>query len=158
VFVPLRREADSLLATREYFPHTFRTAVRQRARWVMGIVLQSWERRGWRAPPRQLYWLWRDRKGVAGNLLTPVLNLLFVYGVFTWGESELTATLADWRATSGPAGLFSATFALSAFRWRACPMFAAHLRVAFRGGCAGARAGGKLAELCGHSAGAGALF
>jgi adsorption protein B len=117
VFVPLRREADSLLATREYFPHTFRTAVRQRARWVMGIVLQSWERRGWRAPPRQLYWLWRDRKGVAGNLLTPVLNLLFVYGVFTWGESELTGH--RWLiGAQHPAlrGLFSATFALSGFQ------------------------------------------
>ena len=102
VFMPLRREGDGLLATREYFPHTFRTAVRQRARWVMGIVLQSWERRGWRAPARHLYWLWRDRKGVVGNLLAPVLNLLFVYGAATWGESEITGHLADWGAASGP--------------------------------------------------------
>jgi len=117
VFVLMRREGDGLLATREYFPHTFRTAVRQRARWVMGVVLQSWERRGWRAPPRQLYWLWRDRKGVVGNLITPVLNLLFVYGVVTWGGSEITGhrwllgvehPVLKW--------LFSATFVLSGFQ------------------------------------------
>jgi len=117
VFVPLRREADGLMATREYFPHSFRGAVRQRARWVMGIVLQSWERRGWRAPRRQLYWLWRDRKGIVGNLLTPVLNLLFVYGAVTWGESR--ATGRPWIfGTQHPAlnWLFSATFVLSAFQ------------------------------------------
>ncbi|HUE01837.1 MAG TPA: glycosyl transferase family protein [Bryobacteraceae bacterium] len=117
VFIPLRREGHGLLATREYFPHTFHTAVRQRARWVMGIVLQSWERRGWRAPARDIYWLWRDRKGILGNLLTPVLNLLFVYGAVTWGESQLAHH--PWifgmrhRAFQW---LFSATFVLSGFQ------------------------------------------
>jgi adsorption protein B len=117
IFIPLRREGDGLLATREYFPHSFRTAVRQRARWVMGIVLQSWERRGWRASGRQQYWLWRDRKGVIGNLLSPVLNLLFVYGVVAWGESHLAGR--PWLfGFHHPLvkGLFSATFALSGFQ------------------------------------------
>ena len=117
VFVPLRREGDGLLSTREYFPHTFRTATRQRARWVMGIVLQSWERRGWRAPARQFYWLWRDRKGVIGNLLTPVLNLLFVYGAATWVDCKLTGRPWVFGVRHlALTGLFSATFALSAFQ------------------------------------------
>ncbi len=117
VFMPLRREGDGLLATREYFPHTFRTAVRQRARWVMGIVLQSWERRGWRAPWRQKYWLWRDRKGIVGNLLTPVLNLLFLYGAATWGESQLTGRPWVFGARQEAVKwLFSATFVLSGFQ------------------------------------------
>jgi hypothetical protein len=80
-------------------------------------VLQSWERRGWQAPARQLYWLWRDRKGVLGNLLTPVLNLLFLYGVVTWGKSELTGH--RWLlGIQHPAlrWLFSATFVLSGFQ------------------------------------------
>ncbi|HLY19397.1 MAG TPA: glycosyl transferase family protein [Bryobacteraceae bacterium] len=117
VFVPLRREGNGLLATREYFPHTFRTAVRQRGRWVMGIVLQSWERRGWRVSGRQLYWLWRDRKGIIGNLLTPVLNVLFLYGAITWGESEITGRpwLFGFRHPA-LTGLFSATFVLSGFQ------------------------------------------
>jgi adsorption protein B len=117
VFVPLRRERGSLLATREYFPHTFRTAVRQRARWVMGIVLQSWELHGWRMPARQLYWLWRDRKGLLGNLLTPLLNLFFLYGLATWWYCH--ATGRPWSfGVSYPAvvALFSATLALSVFQ------------------------------------------
>lgn len=49
VFLPIRMEAGGAVATREYFPSTFRTAVRQRSRWVAGIALQGWERHGWRA-------------------------------------------------------------------------------------------------------------
>ena len=69
MFLPLRAGANGFVATREYFPRDFRAAVKQRTRWVMGIALQGWERQGWRAPASQLYWLWRDRKGLAGNLL-----------------------------------------------------------------------------------------
>jgi adsorption protein B len=105
------------LATREFFPRSFRGAVRQRARWVMGIVLQSWERRGWRAPARQWYWLWRDRKGIIGNLLTPLLNLIFLYGLASWGESQMTGR--PWAFGSRNPQLiwlFSATLALSGFQ------------------------------------------
>ena len=73
------------MATREYFPRRFRAAISQRTRWVTGIALQSWQRHGWNAPWLQLYWLWRDRKGLAGNLLTPVANLIFLYGTVSYG-------------------------------------------------------------------------
>ncbi len=78
LFIPLRPGAGDLAATREYFPKRFRAAVRQRSRWVAGIALQGWERHGWRAPWPQPYWFWRDRKGLVGNLLSPVANLLFL--------------------------------------------------------------------------------
>ena len=84
VFVPLHRHAGSIVATREYFPRTLRTAVRQRSRWVTGIALQGWQHHGWRAPPGQLYWFWRDRKCLAGSLLTPLANAIFLYGAGTW--------------------------------------------------------------------------
>ena len=84
VFVPLGAKSPEPLATREYFPRCFRTAIRQRTRWVTGIALQSWERHGWAAPPAQLYWFWRDRKGLVGNLLSPVANLLFLYGTSSY--------------------------------------------------------------------------
>ena len=32
----------------------------------------------------------RDRKGLAGNLITPLSNILFVWGLFTWTWSETT--------------------------------------------------------------------
>jgi adsorption protein B len=69
------------MATREYFPHTLRTAIRQRTRWVTGIALQTWDRHGWSGSFVQKYWLWRDRKGLLGNPASLATNLLFFYGV-----------------------------------------------------------------------------
>ena len=84
IFVPIRRCGGSFVATREFFPRSLRTAVKQRTRWVTGIALQSWERHNWKETAGQLYWFWRDRKGLLGSLLSPVANLIFLYGVFTW--------------------------------------------------------------------------
>ncbi len=77
-------------ATREYFPRGFPSAVRQRGRWLAGIVLQGWERIGWRTGPKQWYWLWRDRKGLVGNPLTALANLTFLYGAAGWMWSRWT--------------------------------------------------------------------
>jgi len=81
IFLPIHRLPGGPVATREFFPRHFRAALRQRTRWTVGIALQSWERHGWRAPARQLYWFWRDRKGLIGNLVSPLANLLFLYGL-----------------------------------------------------------------------------
>jgi adsorption protein B len=78
IFVPLTQE---MVATREYFPRETKASIRQRCRWVTGIALQGWERHGWKVPWQQAYWLWRDRKGLVGNLLTPLDNLLVLYSL-----------------------------------------------------------------------------
>lgn len=83
-FVPILIRHGRALATREYFPHTFRNAVRQRCRWVMGIALQSWEFHTAQETLRYLYWFWRDRKALLGNVAAPVANILFLYGLATW--------------------------------------------------------------------------
>jgi bacteriophage N4 adsorption protein B len=80
VFVPVRVGAAGPIATREYFPRRARAAIRQRSRWVAGIVLQGWQHHGWRAPWKQRYWLWRDRKGLIGNLVSPAANAMLAYG------------------------------------------------------------------------------
>ena len=82
-FVPITRVQGNFAATREYFPRRFRAAIRQRTRWITGIALQSWERHGWSETAGQLYWFWRDRKGLVGNLVSPLANLIFVYGALT---------------------------------------------------------------------------
>ena len=87
-FVPVYKGERGFVATREYFPRNFRAAVRQRTRWITGIALQSWQRHGWRDTGTQLYWFWRDRKGLIGNLASPLSNVLFFYGVFTWLWSQ----------------------------------------------------------------------
>lgn len=87
-FIPINFREGRPIATREFFPREFGTAVRQRTRWIMGITLQSWEYRSARDTLGQLYWFWRDRKGLAGNLITPLTNILFVYGAATWGYAH----------------------------------------------------------------------
>ena len=84
IFVPLRLPAAALVATREYFPRRLNAAIRQRSRWVAGIALQGWQHHGWRAPLLQMYFFWRDRKGLFGNLLSPFANLLFVGWIAGW--------------------------------------------------------------------------
>jgi adsorption protein B len=82
------------LATREFFPQTYSAAVRQRSRWLIGNVLQNWERHGWRGSIMQRYWFWRDRKGLVGSLLTAVTNIIAVYCVArTAAGHEVTSAL-----------------------------------------------------------------
>jgi bacteriophage N4 adsorption protein B len=52
------------LCVREFFPDTFRTAYRQRARWTLGIGLQGWKQTGWSGSLANRYLLLRDRKGI----------------------------------------------------------------------------------------------
>lgn len=60
------------LSVREFFPDTFRQAYRQKARWVLGIGLQSWEQIAWQGSLAARYLLLRDRK----STVTAVVNVL----------------------------------------------------------------------------------
>ena len=70
VFIPLPAGRGPVLATREFFPTKVRAAVRQRSRWITGIVFQGWRNHGWGRNPLDVYWFWRDRKGVVGSPLS----------------------------------------------------------------------------------------
>lgn len=82
--VPASAPRPRLVATRAFFPRGFRAAVRQRARWMTGIALQSWRRFGWQYRQGQAYWLWRDRKGLLNHPVSVLANLVFVYGLGSW--------------------------------------------------------------------------
>jgi len=69
------------VATREYFPRRFHASVRQRTRWVTGIALQTWQKIGWSRDWRENYWFWRDRKGIVGNPLSLLANLMLCLGL-----------------------------------------------------------------------------
>jgi len=94
-FVPILRDGPGrdFVATREFFPSSWRSALRQRTRWVTGIALQGWQRLGWSGTPGEVYWLWRDRKGLIGNPLSLLANVVFVYGIATslWLRASPTA-------------------------------------------------------------------
>jgi adsorption protein B len=68
--------AASYIATRAYFPDHLKTAVRQKARWVVGICFEAWQDIGWIGNFATRYALYRDRKGVASNIFA-----LFGYAV-----------------------------------------------------------------------------
>lgn len=75
----LQREEvlDIPLCVREFFPNTLTTAYRQKARWVLGIGLQSWEQLGWKGSLVVKYLLFRDRKGIVTSFASIVAYLLF---------------------------------------------------------------------------------
>ncbi|MBV8636502.1 MAG: phage adsorption protein NrfB [Candidatus Eremiobacteraeota bacterium] len=80
--------AMAYVATREFFPDRFRTAVRQKARWVAGICLQAWSEIGWCGDFATRYALYRDRKGLLTNLLS----------LFGWVAIALAGAMYVWRA------------------------------------------------------------
>jgi adsorption protein B len=83
-FVPILKYGSAdFVATREYFPRNFRAAMRQRVRWTMGIALQSWQKFGWRGTVGEVYWMWRDRKGLVANPLSVLANVVAIYSVAT---------------------------------------------------------------------------
>jgi adsorption protein B len=70
---------DMPLCVREYFPDDFRAAYRQKARWVLGIGLQSWEQIRWRGRSTAArYLLLHDRKGVVTAFVSILAYLLVV--------------------------------------------------------------------------------
>lgn len=71
-------ERRSLVGVREFFPHQFRAAYRQRARWILGIGLQGWQILGWQGGLAARYLLFRDRKGLFTSLVTILAYILFL--------------------------------------------------------------------------------
>lgn len=67
------------LGVREYFPDTFRTAYRQKARWTLGISLQGWQQVGWAGSLATKYLLFRDRKGLATSFISILAYILLLH-------------------------------------------------------------------------------
>jgi bacteriophage N4 adsorption protein B len=111
-FVPLTKHDASIVATREFFPRTARSAIRQRSRWILGIGLQSWERHGWRGRLPEIYWFWRDRKGLFGNPLSLLSNVIFFYGALTWIAARSTGAAWGLAKCSLHPSLLAVTLAI----------------------------------------------
>lgn len=85
------RGADGrLVAVREYFPDTLDAAVRQKARWMIGIALSGWDRLGWgRVADWRDHWMrMRDRRA---PLAMVVLFAAYV-ALVAWGVSLVLHT------------------------------------------------------------------
>jgi len=68
-FLRSRRRREVILrmplCVREYFPNSFTSSYRQKARWTIGISLQGWRQIGWTRSFWGNYFLMRDRKALA---------------------------------------------------------------------------------------------
>lgn len=75
-----QRRTTDWVATRAMFPLDFKRAVRQKTRWNIGIVLQSWQKIGWKGNVKVRWNLFQDRKA----LFTTPANFLgyFVFLYF----------------------------------------------------------------------------
>lgn len=69
VFVRMRDRNGDLVATREYFPDTLDAAVRQKARWMIGISLAGWDRMGWQGGVTERWMRIRDRRAAIAALV-----------------------------------------------------------------------------------------
>ena len=76
--VPARGTA--LIATREFFPGTLRTAVGQKARWMAGIALSGWDRLGWSGGAAERWMRLRDRQ----SLLAAVILAAGYFALLLW--------------------------------------------------------------------------
>jgi adsorption protein B len=79
------RVVRELVGTREYFPDHFKDAVRQKARWTLGIVFHGWQQRGWEGGPALRYMIWRDRKTLMTNSVNMVGYLLLLHAALGGG-------------------------------------------------------------------------
>lgn len=73
---------SNVICVREFFPNKIGTAVRQKSRWIIGIVFQGYVTHSWTRDWRLNYFLWRDRKGVFTNFFSFAANLILFQLIF----------------------------------------------------------------------------
>lgn len=80
----MSRRFAQVICVREHFPRDLKHAIRQKARWITGIVFQGTKNLGWSRNPILNYFLWRDRRGMIAYLLSFLVNLLFLVLIIMW--------------------------------------------------------------------------
>ncbi|GGZ59271.1 bacteriophage N4 adsorption protein B [Lysobacter xinjiangensis] len=79
----------SVVCVREYFPDTLGAAVRQKARWIIGIVYQGYRTHRWSTSAIVNYFLWRDRRGGIANFVSFAAVLIFGQMALLWLVQQL---------------------------------------------------------------------
>lgn len=83
IFGSSERESN-VICVREFFPDTLETAIRQKARWITGIVYQGFKTHKWTSDWTLNYFLWRDRKGAIGNFVSFAATLILLQLLALW--------------------------------------------------------------------------
>jgi adsorption protein B len=105
IFARVRDADGKLIAVAEYFPDTVRDAVRQKARWMIGIALDGWDRLGWgRAGDWRDHWMrMRDRRAPLSVFVLFIAYLALV----AWGVSLALHALAGNPAPAPSAAMMT---------------------------------------------------
>ncbi|MBK5910212.1 hypothetical protein CCR85_01730 [Rhodothalassium salexigens] len=116
-----RRPGAPPVATRAYFPHRFSAAVRQKARWYVGIAYQGWRLLGWPGGVVRRWVLLRDRKApLVAVLALAGYGFVGAYGGYwltAWLDGGAAAASAPaWGAAPGTLALVQVNLALLAWR------------------------------------------
>ena len=101
ILVRMRDETGELIATQEFFPDTLNAAIRQKARWIVGIALAGWDRLGWSGGWREGWMRLRDRR----SMLSALVILIAYVAVLLSGPLGLATLLGGWQARPLPAPL-----------------------------------------------------
>lgn len=121
-FLRARTMEGRLIATRSYFPHSMRTAIRQKTRWLHGIALQGWDRLGWRGSPVALWMQLRDRRGPLAALLLALAYVLLAIAAAEWALGRIGVVAA--AVPLSPAMRLLLWCNLLALAWRLAARFA----------------------------------
>lgn len=81
----IQKVRKEYIATRALFPMTYKKSVRQKARWIIGIVFQEWEHSPWPSQWRIRYSLSHDRKGFISHFINGFSYFVFLFWVIYTG-------------------------------------------------------------------------
>jgi adsorption protein B len=115
VFVRMADAHGDLVCTREHFPDTLTLAVRQKARWTVGIALAGWDRMGWGTGFAERWMRLRDRRAALAALIlfAAYLSLLLQIPIWLLGLAGAPPMVAPSPLLSA---LLSATGVLMVWR------------------------------------------
>jgi bacteriophage N4 adsorption protein B len=82
---------SSVVCVREYFPNTLEAAIRQKSRWIIGIVYQGFKTHRWTDDVTLNYFLWRDRKGGITNFVSFMASLVLLQLMALWAYQTMVA-------------------------------------------------------------------
>ena len=105
------KEGGEIIATRAHFPDTLNAAVRQKARWTIGIALAGWDRLGWRHNWADNWMLLRDRRA-------PIAALVILAGYAALLLSGLLALAAPATAPAASSSWWLLGFTSLCMAWR----------------------------------------
>ncbi len=109
----VNKRAAGVICVREHFPETLEASIRQKARWITGIVYQGTRTLGWSEQPMLNYFLWRDRRGGVANMVGLLASLVFVQLLMIWSVSLLLPGAWNFASVLGDSPLLSSLLLLN---------------------------------------------